>query len=242
MSRSLILGKLHQALSDPSRVSLPCEGPEFPRFDNPVRHFQEELESVGGVFLDGRKSDRIADLLTDVLKTVGTTEIFWETQDIFDQHPIPCRLRDAKAFSSGRLVFSKHRQHRVDLPIVMQSKLYSRNLLASIELSASCADWGIAETGTVIHRCKAPGGRLLSVFPPAHLTFLSAKRLLMNSTEFFRKSILGGEGSASTLVTGPSQTADIEKTLVRGVHGPKMWFVMLTDEAADKDRDVESGR
>ena len=71
-------------------------------------------------------------------------------------------------------------------------------------------------------------GRLLSVLPASHLVLLSERDILMNGKELFDRLRLGEEGSALTLVTGPSRTADIEKTLVVGVHGPKKLFVMLT--------------
>jgi L-lactate dehydrogenase complex protein LldG len=97
-----------------------------------------------------------------------------------------------------------------------------------MSLSAGHAYRGIAETGTVVQRTVPGTGRLLAVLPPAHVVFLSERDLLMNHADFFREVRPGEEGSYLVLVTGPSRTADIEKTLVLGVHGPQRHYVVLT--------------
>jgi len=116
----------------------------------------------------------------------------------------------------------------VKLPLTIRVKQRQRLELARISLSASSARFGVAETGTIVHAVRSGVGRLLSVLPPSHLVLLSEGDLLMNQKELFSHLRLGEEGSALTLVTGPSRTADIEKTLVMGAHGPKQLFVMLT--------------
>jgi len=229
LSRSIILGKLQRFLANQAQQTLPERLPEFPQFDDPVDSFRRELEAVGGVVLDGRHQDNIPALLSEVLRQAGTTEIFWESPEIFEKYPLTFRLRDTKAFETRQLVYSSHRRFDVQFPVVLHSKPYSRTLLESIELSASHAAYGVAETGTIVHQVSAPTGRLLSVMPPAHLAFLSPQRLLMNCRDLFDRPDLTRAGSTTTFVTGPSQTADIEKILVRGVHGPHQWFVILTD-------------
>jgi L-lactate dehydrogenase complex protein LldG len=66
------------------------------------------------------------------------------------------------------------------------------------------------------------------VLPPVHVAFLCQADLLMNHAEFFARVKLGEKESYQVLVTGPSRTADIEKTLVLGVHGPRRHYVVLT--------------
>ena len=222
-----MLHKIRQACAGADFVELPEEMPEFPHYADPVEKFRQELEGVGGVFLDGRRPEELAGVLDLVLKESDSTEIYWEGEELFQRHGLSFTLRDPEAFANGSLVYSFHFRHRVQFPIILNSKPGERSDLARISLSASGARFGVAETGTVVHEVKAGRGRLLSLLPPAHLVFLSQRDLLMNQAMLFL-AIPPGQGRALTLVTGPSRTADIERTLVVGVHGPEKLFVILT--------------
>ncbi|MFQ5740531.1 MAG: lactate utilization protein C [Acidobacteriota bacterium] len=230
MSRSRVLEKLRRIARQTGTVpELPSALPEFPRYDDPLRQFQREVEGVGGVFLEGRGEEELRSSLAEVLTASRTERIFWEDQPLFEKHRIPHRLRDPLAFKEGHLVFSDHFRGKVQFPCILSSKPYRRRHLASIRLSASSAACGLAETGTVVHETGPGKGRLLSILPPSHLVLLSRQDLLMHSLEFFQSVEPGKRASLLTMVTGPSRTADIEKTLTVGVHGPRQWFVILTD-------------
>ncbi len=229
MSRSKILQRIRHQLTGEAVPSLPDDLPCFPVFPDPVARFQMELERVGGIVLKADTEEEGRTTLGHILELTGASDLFWESLSIFEGHGIPFRLRDPQAFEGGHLVFSSHFRGRVEFPLVLHCKPYSRDALAEVKLSVSTAPWAIAETGTIAHEVQPGTGRVLSVISPAHVAFLSRRNLLHNSQEFFRKrSALRTSSSSYTLVTGPSQTADIEKTLVRGVHGPMQWFVVLT--------------
>lgn len=222
-----MLHKIRHACAGADPVELPGEVPEFPHYSDPVEKFRQELERVGGVFLDGRRSEELSGALSLVLKQSDSTEIYWEGEEMFQRHGISFTLRDPEAFAKGALLYSFHFRQQVKFPVILNSKPCERSDLARISLSASGARFGVAETGTVVHEVKAGRGRLLSLLPPAHLVFLSERDLLMNPAVLFG-SMPPGRGSALTLVTGPSRTSDIERTLVVGVHGPQKLFVILT--------------
>lgn len=98
----------------------------------------------------------------------------------------------------------------------------------------TCAQWGIAETGTLVLASAAERNRLASLLPALHVVVLPAARLLGSLGEAFaRLRAPDGAPSARTItfVTGPSRTADIELTLVVGVHGPKDLHVIVVTEA-----------
>jgi L-lactate utilization protein LutC len=78
----------------------------------------------------------------------------------------------------------------------------------------------IAETGSIVIRPDAGHGRLLSLAPPIHIAVIEPRNFLADLVDLFEK--LGRDGIApnTTIITGPSKTADIEGVLVTGVHGP----------------------
>jgi len=228
MSRSSILGRIKGALAQSRIEDLPHILPEFPKYNKRVDKFREELEKAGGVFLDGRQPDKVAGLLTLVMEQANATEMYWETEDMLDKHSIPFVLGKTKDASQVSFLCSYHFRQEVKIPINIRAKQYQRSQLGQISISASSAQFGVAETGTIVHAVRPGVGRLLSVLPASHLALLAERDILMNGKELFDHLRLGEDGSALTLVTGPSRTADIEKTLVIGAHGPKKLFVILT--------------
>ncbi|WP_212001366.1 LUD domain-containing protein [Chitinophaga sp. HK235] len=91
----------------------------------------------------------------------------------------------------------------------------------------------IARTGTVVLSAAQPSGRVLPVYAPVHIMVAYTHQLVFDLKDAFNKlkEKYGNElPSAVSFATGPSRTADIEKTLVVGIHGPKEVYVFLVDE------------
>jgi len=88
----------------------------------------------------------------------------------------------------------------------------------------------IARTGSVVVSSASESGRQMNVFPPVHIVLAHISQLVDYPedayTEMQNKYAEGLPSSIST-ITGPSRTADIEKTLVLGAHGPKVFIVFL---------------
>ncbi len=76
-------------------------------------------------------------------------------------------------------------------------------------------------------------GRRLFVYPETHIVIASASQVvaeLKDGLSGMKQKYAGNFPSQITVITGPSRTADIEKTLVMGAHGPKELFVLLIDD------------
>ena len=108
----------------------------------------------------------------------------------------------------------------------------------SIELSdcnasiTSCENL-IARTGTIVLLSNNESGRAASVYAPIHICIAFTNQLVYDisgSLLMVKTKYENNLPSIITLATGPSRTADIEKTLVVGVHGPKEVFCFLLDE------------
>jgi len=91
----------------------------------------------------------------------------------------------------------------------------------------------VARLGSIVVSSAMASGRRLNVFPEIHLILAYSSQLVYDVKEALIK--LGKKydknlPSMISVITGPSRTADIEKTLVLGAHGPKEVYVFLIDD------------
>ncbi|RLB41078.1 MAG: hypothetical protein DRH12_08985 [Deltaproteobacteria bacterium] len=102
---------------------------------------------------------------------------------------------------------------------------------AEADLGITAADALIMESGTLVTRAKRGWERGTSLLPPVHLVLVDAARVLSRITDLpavLTQWFTAGSNSPSAihLISGPSKTADIEFTLVLGVHGPKAVYIL----------------
>jgi len=91
----------------------------------------------------------------------------------------------------------------------------------------------IARTGSIVMSAAQQSGRTVSVYSPIHLCIAYMDQLVYDIREglqLLKEKYKNNLPSLITFATGPSRTADIEKTLVVGVHGPKEVYVFLIDQ------------
>ena len=75
-------------------------------------------------------------------------------------------------------------------------------------------------------------GRTVSVYAPIHICIAYTNQLVYDvkdALQILKEKYAGNIPSLITFATGPSRTADIEKTLVTGVHGPKEVYCFLVE-------------
>ena len=104
----------------------------------------------------------------------------------------------------------------------------SKDLLFEIDAAITTTRGGIAETGSLILWPTPDEPRLMSLIPPIHIAVLHADFIYNTFWEAMTKEDWNsGMPTNALLISGPSKTADIEQTLVYGVHGCKELVVLL---------------
>ena len=113
----------------------------------------------------------------------------------------------------------------------MKPRFTSENL-ADCDVAVTGCEYLVARTGTIVMSSAQASGRTTSVYAPIHICIAHTSQLvydLKESLQFLKEKYNNKLPSLITYATGPSRTADIEKTLVVGVHGPKEVFCFLVD-------------
>ncbi|MDB5233883.1 MAG: hypothetical protein JWR44_876 [Hymenobacter sp.] len=140
--------------------------------------------------------------------------------------------------------FQKRQQ--VGIPFVwepeMQALLYKAGVafradesefIEKADLSLTACEALVARTGSVLVSAATASGRRLSIYPDQHLVLARPGQVVAEIGEALRvmQARYGAQvPSMVSLTTGPSRTADIEKTLVLGAHGPRRLALFLLED------------
>ncbi len=105
----------------------------------------------------------------------------------------------------------------------------TRDRAAEARIGISQMDWALADTGTLVQDATAIDKRLVSTLPTIHLALVASDTLLPDMPTWLTS--VGPEKSGYiSMITGPSRTADIERVLTIGVHGPERLVIVFVDE------------
>jgi L-lactate dehydrogenase complex protein LldG len=113
------------------------------------------------------------------------------------------------------------------------SFLESEKDFLSTNIGITLCECLVARTGSVFITSKQVSGRKLPVYSNIHIAVAYTSQLVYNikdALKLIRSRYNDQLPSMIANITGPSRTADIEKTLVQGAHGPKEIYVLLIDD------------
>ncbi len=105
--------------------------------------------------------------------------------------------------------------------------------IESMKVAVTSCEYLIARLGSIVMSSQQFSGRRLYSFPEVHVVIAFTSQIVPDikfALAGIREKYAGKIPSMVTMVTGPSRTADIEKTLVMGAHGPKEIYVFLADD------------
>ncbi|GAB3014806.1 lactate utilization protein [Niabella terrae] len=109
--------------------------------------------------------------------------------------------------------------------------------LAGCDVAITGCEYLVARTGSIVMSAAEASGRNTSVYAPVHICIAYTSQLvydIRDALEGMRERYDKKLPSLITFATGPSRTADIEKTLVVGVHGPREVYVFLVNDLNDE--------
>ncbi|MCC7402725.1 MAG: lactate utilization protein [Chitinophagaceae bacterium] len=109
---------------------------------------------------------------------------------------------------------------------------FSGVALKDCDVSITGCEALVARTGSIVMSAAQQSGRTVSVYAPVHICIAYVNQLVFDIKDALQliKDKYGDQlPSLITFATGPSRTADIEKTLVVGVHGPKEVYLLLVE-------------
>jgi L-lactate dehydrogenase complex protein LldG len=102
----------------------------------------------------------------------------------------------------------------------------SRAAAAESRVGVTEFDWALAATGTLAQDATDPRLRVASMLPPTHVALVRQAALLPDLGALLAR-VDPRRIPYLALVTGPSRTADIERVLTIGVHGPKRLVIVV---------------
>jgi L-lactate dehydrogenase complex protein LldG len=107
-----------------------------------------------------------------------------------------------------------------------------RERAAAIHTGLTRADWGIADTGTLVLDSSSEDLRLATMLCETHVAVLPLSRLRATAADLEKEMVLlmASPPNYLAFITGASRTADIERVLTLGVHGPLELHLLLLED------------
>lgn len=107
-----------------------------------------------------------------------------------------------------------------------------RGQLAGVDIGFTRADFGIAETGTLVLNCPSEELRLATMVCEYHVCILERSKIFRDAQALEKQlnEFMGNGPDYTAFITGPSRTADIERVLTIGVHGPLELHILLLED------------
>jgi L-lactate utilization protein LutC len=227
--RDEILGRIRSALKENGRttnhhevqgaavssraVAKAAPGADSAGSEALISRFEAELRSVGGNFFRAPSKQAALQHILDLAASIpAKSAVGWGCEVIGE-------LGLVAAFEKSGIAFT-----------VDSGGDDFRQKAINAGLGVSGVDYALADTGSLVVLSGPGHARSASLVPPIHVALVKAEEVLGDLNDLFPLlKARGALSSAIAFITGPSRTADIEMTLVVGVHGPQQLHVVLLD-------------
>jgi len=209
LARTKILNRITEALKNPVAMPFPDQNSDSPVFfptENELAiDFAQKFTELLGKFIYCEDEVELVKKLSQLIHTHKWEKIYSLESGW---------LEDMKEFSFD--------------PVTTDD-------LAGCDASITLCEHLIARTGTIVLSSQQLSGRTTSVYAPIHICIAYTHQLVFDVADSLAQFKKEAEQLPSMIsyATGPSRTADIEKTLVVGVHGPKEVYCFLVEKHLD---------
>lgn len=202
-AKEKILKKIRKALSNPVPLPFPeSEGKQSvypPSHEDATVVFAEEFTRLQGKFSYCEDEQQLTEQLSQLFLERNFTKIWFADERV-------------KGY--------------------LYNSLESHGDLASCDASVTLCESLVARTGTIVLSSALQQGRTGSVYAPIHICIAFTSQLVYDigdALQAVKEKYNNNLPSVISFASGPSRTADIEKTLVTGVHGPKEVYCFLVE-------------
>lgn len=206
-TREKIFKRIRNALiekAEPPFTSLDFDSPVFKSIsETPDLIFAQEFTKIGGKFAYCENEDDMAEKLKFIINENKMEQVY-----CFEKTLKPVLEQNDISFTDRPEPLHDH------------------------SIGITFCEFLIARTGSVVVSSRQLSGRRLNVFPEIHIVLANTAQLVgdvKDALGALRLKYSGALPSAISVISGPSRTADIEKTLVMGAHGPKELYVLLVE-------------
>ncbi len=203
-ARGNILSRLKAVSEQPWHKNWPLEVPAgavFPSVSDLLSQFREELVQVGGKVVEAHGREALFLEFKKLCEANGWVQPVTLNAALYDE------MQNAGIKCTNRADFD-----------------------SDFEVGVTTCEALVALTGGVMVSSAGTSGRKMNVFPPVHVVVAGKRQIVPSIVDGFKeieKRYPQAKPSQVTLISGPSRTADIEKTLVMGAHGPRELVVLI---------------
>jgi len=205
-SKENIFKKIRKALSHSTPLPFPAsEGdqPVFPPLpQEPEVEFAEQFTKLQGKFIYCINQQELAFQLGSLVRKQDWKKVFCNEETMIS---------------------------RIESSIGERLK---REDLGNCDVAITGCECLVARTGSIVISAAQQQGRTSSVYAPIHICIAFSNQVkpdIKDALQFLKDKYANNLPSLVSFATGPSRTADIEKTLVVGVHGPKEVYCFLVE-------------